>query len=97
MAVQKVGLRSALFAAGVVAAGILYFLAVSNQKNLGFVIKDADTNYYVSDWRISFDGYFGFCETAGVFVELFDCRGLVFFYIKPHFAAWVSCTTCSNA
>lgn len=60
MAVQKVGLKSVLFAAGTAAASIIYFLLVSNPKKIiGLVLNDTDTHYYVPDWRKSVNGYYG--------------------------------------
>jgi hypothetical protein len=59
-AVKGVGLKSAIIAVALALAAILYWLLWGvEQKILGVVINDTDTDYYVPDWRKSVDGYYG--------------------------------------
>lgn len=60
IAVRGVGLKSAIVAVVLALAGIVYWLVWGlEQKCLGAIINDTDTDYYVPDWRKSVDGYNG--------------------------------------
>jgi hypothetical protein len=60
VAIKGVGLKSAIVAVVLAIAGIIYWLVWGvEQKILGAIINDTDTDYIVPDWRRSVDGYGG--------------------------------------
>lgn len=59
-AVKGVGLKSAIVAVVLAVAAIVYWLLWGvEQKVLGLVFNDTDSDYYVPDWRKSVNGYGG--------------------------------------
>ncbi|RXA94489.1 MULTISPECIES: hypothetical protein [Yersinia] len=58
IAIKGVGLKSAIVAVVLALAAILYWLIWGiEQKILGVIINDSDTDYYTPNWRTSIDGY----------------------------------------
>ncbi|EKN3724270.1 TPA: hypothetical protein ACPZRY_001745 [Yersinia enterocolitica] len=66
VAIRGVGLKSAIVAVVLAIAAIFYWLIWGvEQKILGVIINDTDTDYYTPNWRTSIDGY----EKGNLYME----------------------------
>lgn len=66
VAIKGVGLKSAIVAVVLAVAAIVYWLIWGiEQKILGVIINDTDTDYYTPNWRTSVNGY----EKGNLYME----------------------------